>query len=101
MEITESNLPQFVQQFADDNGVQLPAAVDPDGKFKAAVAADYALGKRLGIVHTPTVFVITSGKSSRPFVEEVDRDELSAVIEDMQKKAVPPPSQDESAKPHN
>lgn len=86
-QITRDNLLQYVQKFADENKVPLPFAVDPLGKLKEKVQADYALGQRLGLEHTPTIFVIGNGGPSTPFVEVVDRDQLSQIIEDMQKKA--------------
>ena len=86
-QITRDNLLQYVQKFADENKVPLPFAVDPLGKLKEKVQADYALGQRIGLEHTPTIFVIGNGGPSTPFVEVVDRDQLSQIIEDMQKKA--------------
>jgi protein-disulfide isomerase len=89
VQIFPGNLQQFVQKFADDNKVPVPFAPDPEGKLKEKVKADYALGQRIGLEHTPTIFVIGQGSVSSPFVEVVDRDQLSQIIEDMQKKAVP------------
>lgn len=86
-QITRDNLLQYVQKFADENKAPLPFAVDPQGKLKEKVQADYALGQRLGLEHTPTIFVIGNGGAATPFVEVVDRDKLSQIIEDMQKKA--------------
>ena len=86
-QITPMNLHYFTQKFADDNKVPLPFAIDPEGKLKIKVQADYALGQRIGLEHTPTIFVIGQGRASTPFVEVVDRDQLTQIIEDMQKKA--------------
>jgi len=47
------------------------------------------LGRKIGLEHTPTIFVIGQGAVSTPFVEVVDRAQLSQIIEDMQKKAGP------------
>ncbi|HWZ44251.1 MAG TPA: thioredoxin domain-containing protein [Candidatus Saccharimonadales bacterium] len=86
--ITAKNLHQFVQRFADDNKVPLPFVVDPEGKLKAKVKADYDLGVRINLDHTPTIFVVGSGGgSSTPFVEVTDRTQLAQIIEDMQKKS--------------
>jgi protein-disulfide isomerase len=92
-QIIPSNLRQYVQKFADDNKVPLPFVVDPQGKLKAQVQADYALGQRIGLEQTPTIFVIGSGGPPTPFVEVTDRAQLSQIIEDMMKKvqtAAPP-----------
>lgn len=87
--ITRETLQQYVQKFADANKIALPFAKDPEGKLAEKVQADMALGRKIGLEHTPTIFVIGQGTVSTPFVEVVDRDQLSQIIEDMQKKAGP------------
>ena len=88
--ITRENLRQYVQKFADDNKVPLPFNIDPEGKLKAKVLADYALGQKINIQHTPTIFVIGRDVASGPpFVEVVDPAKLTEQIEDMQRKAGP------------
>ena len=86
-QITLENLRQYVQKFADDNKVPLPFAVDPQGTLKAKIQADYALGQKIGLEHTPTIFVVGNGGPSTPFVEVVDRSQLTQIIEDMLQKA--------------
>src|SRR5580658_6090272 len=54
-------LRQFTEKFAHDHGIALPFAIDPQGTLAAQVKADNDLGKRTGIEHTPTVFIVTSG----------------------------------------
>lgn len=88
-QVTLENLPEYVQKFADDNKLPLPAAIDSDGKLAEKVRADYSLGQRIGLEYTPTIFVIGMGGASAPFVEVVDRAQLSRIIEDMQKNAGP------------
>jgi protein-disulfide isomerase len=88
-QINPGNLVQYVQKFADENKVAVPFAKDPDGKLAEKVHADLALGRKIGLEHTPTIFVIGQGAVSTPFVEVVDRAQLSQIIEDMQKKAGP------------
>jgi hypothetical protein len=87
--ISAGNLRTYVQKFADEKKVPLPFAVDPMGTLKAKVQEDFQLGQRMNLEHTPTIFVIGSGGPSTPFVEVVDRQQLSQIIEDMQKKAGP------------
>jgi protein-disulfide isomerase len=86
-QITRENLLQYVQKFGDENKIPVPFAPDPEGKLRAKVQADYALGQKIGLEHTPTIFVIGNGGASTPFVEVVDREQLGQIIEDMQKKA--------------
>jgi protein-disulfide isomerase len=71
----------FTQQFAKDHGLALPFAMDPMGKLAAAVKEDYALGQRIGIEHTPTIWVVTSHSKGAPFVEVVDRSKLYQLID--------------------
>lgn len=86
-QISLDNLHQYIQRFADQNKVPLPFAIDPQGTLKQKVQVDYQLGQRIGLEHTPTIFVVGNGGPSTPFVEVVDRDKLTQVIEDMQRKA--------------
>jgi protein-disulfide isomerase len=46
--------------------------------------ADYALGQQVGVVRTPTVFVVSESESGAPFVETLDRDKLFSMIEQLQ-----------------
>jgi hypothetical protein len=61
--------------------------VDPDGKFAAEVKADFALGERVGIEHTPTIYVVSNNAYGKPFVEVVDRSKLYAIIDQMKSEA--------------
>jgi len=74
-------LRQFTENFAKNHNIQLPFAIDPQGKLAAAVKADYALGQRIGIEHTPTIWVTTSNSKGAPFVEVVDRTKLYQLID--------------------
>jgi len=71
----------FTQKFAADHKIAFPFNVDPQGKLAAAVKADYALGQRIGIEHTPTIWVVTSESKGAPFVEVVDRTKLFQLID--------------------
>jgi protein-disulfide isomerase len=74
-------LRQFTENFAKSHNIALPFAIDPQGKFAAEVKADYALGQRIGIEHTPTIWVTTSNSKGAPFVEVVDRTKLFQLID--------------------
>jgi protein-disulfide isomerase len=78
---TPDILAQFTQKFAQDHGIAFPFAVDPQGKLAAEVKADYALGQRVGIEHTPTIWVATANSKGAPFVEVVDRSKLYQLID--------------------
>jgi protein-disulfide isomerase len=74
-------LRQFTEKFAADRKISLPFAIDPQGKLAAEVKADYALGQRVGIEHTPTIWVVTANSKGAPFVEVVDRSKLFQLID--------------------
>ena len=78
---TPADLAKFTQQFADSHKVAMPFAVDPMGKLAAEVKADYALGQRVGVEHTPTIWVVTDAAHAAPFVEVVDRTKLYQLID--------------------
>jgi protein-disulfide isomerase len=50
-------------------------------KLAADVKADYALGQRIGIEHTPTIWVVSATTKGAPFVEVVDRSKLYQLID--------------------
>lgn len=72
----------FTQQFAREHGIAFPFNVDPMGKLAQAVKADYALGQRIGIEHTPTIWIVTEHSKGAPFVEVVDRTKLFQLIDE-------------------
>jgi protein-disulfide isomerase len=80
--ITKENLKGMVERFADQHNVELPAVYDP--KLEKQVQSDFVLGQQVGVVHTPTVFVVSVSQRGVPFVETLDRAKLFAMIEQMQ-----------------
>jgi protein-disulfide isomerase len=74
-------LRDFTDKFAQSKGIAMPFATDPQGKLAADVKADYALGQRIGIEHTPTIWVVTANSKGAPFVEVVDRTKLYQLID--------------------
>ena len=85
--ITPENLRSNAENFAKQNNTSLPFVVDPAGKFAAEVKADFALGQRVGIEHTPTIYVVSNKAYGKPFVEVVDRSKLYSIIDDMKSQA--------------
>ena len=79
---TPDQLRDWTQKFAQAHGVAMPFAVDPMGKLAGEVKADYALGQRIGIEHTPTIWVVTNARNAPPFVEVVDRNKLYQLIDE-------------------
>jgi protein-disulfide isomerase len=73
----------FAEKFATEKKMSIPFAIDPQGKLAAAVEADKALGTRIGIQHTPTIYVVSNTRTGTPFVEVVDRTQLYSLIDEM------------------
>ena len=78
---TPGDLQQFTQKFASQHGVALPFAIDPMGRLAQQVKDDRDLGQRIGIEHTPTIWVSTASSKGAPFVEVVDRSRLFQLID--------------------
>jgi len=82
-EITPPTLRAFAERFATEHKVDLPFVVDPQGKLAAGINQDRDLGKRVGIEHTPTIYVVSNKTQGKPFVEVVDRSQLFQLIDAM------------------
>ena len=95
IEFTPDNVRQFAENFAKEHNLKLPFAVDPKGEIEKRIKADYALGQRTGIQHTPTIYIVSNTQRGKPFVEVVDRSQLYAMIDDMLKQAGPAESASE------
>jgi protein-disulfide isomerase len=78
---TPADLQAFTEKFAAEHKLTLPFVMDPQKKLSDAVKADYALGQRIGIEHTPTIWVVTNKTNGVPFVEIVDRTKLYEIID--------------------
>jgi len=73
-----------VTKFAAEHKVDLPFVIDPQGKLAADINADKELGRKVGIQHTPTIYVVSSRNPARPLVEVTDVTQLFQLIEAMQ-----------------
>ena len=51
--ITPEDLQAFTRQWFPAHKQQMPFVMDPAGRFAAEVQADYSLGERIGLIHTP------------------------------------------------
>lgn len=78
---TRQELFAFTQKFAASHGQQLPFMVDPQGKLAAEVKADQQLGQRIGVEHTPTIWIVTSGGKGAPYREVLNNDQLFQMID--------------------
>jgi len=82
-EISPQNLRGFAEKFAAEHKVTLPFVVDPDGKLARLVRADKDLGVSLHIDHTPTIWVVSSKHSDKPYIEVKDTSQLYVTIDAM------------------
>lgn len=80
---TKDDLRAFTEKFAQQHGVQLPFVMDPQGKLADEVKADYALGERLGVHQTPTVWVVTDRTGGAPpYTEVTDYNKLYTMLDE-------------------
>ena len=84
--ITPDNLRAVTEKFAKDNKLTFPLFVDPRGELAAKVRADYALGQKVGIQHTPTIYIVSDSTKGTPFVEVVDRSQFFQMIDEMKRQ---------------
>ena len=78
---TPEDLRTFTYKFAASHGVQMPFVMDPQGTLTAKVNADQALGNRIGIDHTPTIWIVTNKTRGVPYVEVTDSTKLYQMID--------------------
>jgi len=74
---SKDDLEQFTNRWFQAHGQQMPFVVDPSGRCAAEVEADCTLGARLGVLHTPTIMVVTS----RRWIEVTDPNQLYTAID--------------------
>jgi len=86
LEINPQNLRGFTDKFAADHKIGLPFVVDPEGKLAGLVRADKELGMTLHLEHTPTIWVVSSKRNGKPYVEVTDTKELYVLIDAMKKE---------------
>ena len=85
--ITKDNLRGVADRFASEHGTSIPFAVDPTGQLKSQVMADFNLGQRVGVQHTPTIYIVSDTQRGSPFVEVADRSQMFQLIDQMSKQA--------------
>ena len=83
LEINPQNLRAFAEKFGSEHKIGVPFVVDPDGKLAGLIRADKDLGMSLHIEHTPTVWIVSSKRSGRPYVEVTDFSKLYEMIDAM------------------
>ncbi|MBT9330372.1 DsbA family protein [Paracidobacterium acidisoli] len=89
---TKADLQSATAKFAKDRGIDLPFVIDPQGRLEADVRADVALGDRMGVHETPTVWiVIDKAGSGAPNYEQVlDFNKLYSMLDEAQAQTQSP-----------
>jgi protein-disulfide isomerase len=76
------DLRSFTDKFAQQHGIALPFVLDPQGKLSDEVKADFALGERLGVHQTPTVWIVTDRPGGAPqYTEVTDFNKLYTMLD--------------------
>lgn len=57
---SKDDLLNFTQRFFQAHGATMPFVTDPQGTLAKEVLADYAIGERIGLSQTPTIWVVTT-----------------------------------------
>ncbi|MGB8885826.1 MAG: thioredoxin domain-containing protein [Candidatus Korobacteraceae bacterium] len=79
--ITKQNLRGVTEKWAEDHKVTLPFVVDPSGELTAKVEADRALGGRIPLDHTPTIYIVSDTGHGTSVVEVSDISQLYQTID--------------------
>jgi protein-disulfide isomerase len=74
---SKDDLNKFTQEFFAAHGKQIPFVLDPSGQLSREVDADKDLGLKLGVMHTPTIVVVTN----KGWIEVVDVADLYQAID--------------------
>jgi len=67
----------FTRKWFTNHKQQMPFVMDPSGRFDAEVEADCTMGERIGLIHTPTIIVLTP----HGWTEVTDVTKLYSVID--------------------
>ncbi len=84
----QDDLLLFTRKWFQAHGQKMQFVIDPSGRCAAEVAADCTLGLRLGLVHTPTIIVVTAHQ----WIEVTRPDHLYAAIDRAEAEASTPGS---------
>ncbi len=80
--ITKMNVRGMAERFATEHHVPLPAPIDPSGTLAAKVNADRAIGEKVGIDHTPTIYIVGESRQT-PYIEVKEQSQLFSTIDQM------------------
>jgi hypothetical protein len=84
--VTKQNLRGMTEKWAEQHGVTLPFVVDPSGELAAKVEADRAMGERIPLDHTPTIYIVTDAPNVAPITEVKDMTQLYQLLDELTKQ---------------
>jgi protein-disulfide isomerase len=74
---SQDDLQNFTKQFFAGHAKQMPFVVDPTGQLEKEIQADVDLGKKMGLIYTPTIIIVTPHR----WVQVKDVSQLDAAID--------------------
>ena len=74
---SKEDLSNFTRRWFQSHKLNMPFVVDPQGVFTKEVQADYALGERIGLTQTPTIWVVTQ----KNWIQVTDVNQLYQTID--------------------
>lgn len=80
-QINPDNLRRYGDTFAAAHKMALPFVIDPQGKLAALIGEDKSLGQRIGLDHTPTIYVVSAKPGIKPVEVPSDLNNLYALID--------------------
>ena len=85
--ITKQNLRGITEKWAQDHKAALPFVVDPSGALTAKVEADRAMGARIPLDHTPTIYIVNDSGRGASVTEVSDLSQLYSTLDQVVKEA--------------
>lgn len=85
--VTKQNLRGMTEKWAEQHGITLPFVIDPSGELSAKVEADRAMGGRIPLDHTPTIYIVTDMAHSNPVTEVKDLNQLYQMLDEFTREA--------------
>jgi protein-disulfide isomerase len=82
---SKDDMMNFTRRFFQSHNLAMPFVVDPTGQFRKEVFDDKALGEKMGLTQTPTIFVCTQTS----WVQVTDASQLYQTIESVQSQLGP------------
>src|SRR5258706_3157637 len=65
-QINPGNLRAYADTFAASRKMALPFVIDPQGKLAALITEDKNLGQKIGLDHTPTIYILKAKTGIKP-----------------------------------